>query len=240
MANNILSWIKGNYEKVILGFLILLLIIMSLRLFIGEDFEKELADFKKGIQPPARPIELPPVYNLSLENYLVERTLSQYQPLTERDMFFPVEIKKPTGPSIPDMNLECIGVVSEGGIFLATFKDSQTGKIYKAKEGARIENWTVIAIDRNMVILSGNDKQYRLKPPPIIMPFKLTGIMPVESYFEAMLQNTQTGQSRILAEGAEWNEWKVLSIDANKVIIFRPDSGKYELKRGAEPQRIEE
>lgn len=233
MSNNILLWIKGNYEKLILGILVILLIMISLRLFSRVDIEKELQGYEVKIKPPKTPsTQLESIYDdKDLERYLAVKPFEQYQSLADRAMFFPVETKSPSIPSAPEMNLECTGVISDtNGILTATFKNPQTGKTYKAKETEKIENWTVVSITRDIVVLSGNDKQYRLNPPTVTMPFKLTGIMPLETGFQAMLQSESTKKTYFVNVGDEAENWKVLSIDEKKVIISKSDAGKYELQ----------
>ena len=242
MLNNIFPWVKRNYEKLILGILLVLLIMTGLRLFLGGAMKKELEAFKKEIAlPPTPPVKMPSVYGENLESYLVERPLSYYQPISDRAIFFPVP-EKPVGPSQPEMNLECTGVSSteEEGVFIATLRNYQTGKIYKARVGEQVEDLTVVSINRDVVVLSKEDKQYRLKPPTVPMSFKLTGIMPTETGSEAMLQNANTKKTYFVKKGDKVEDWEVLSISQDTVIISRPDAGKYELKSGGEFQRIQE
>ena len=239
MFNNILSWVKGNYEKLILYILLVFLIMVGLRLFIGWDREKELQTFENRIKlSQTSPVKLEPIYEKNLEVYLIEKPFSYYQPLIDRAVFFPVEIKKPSMPSAPEMNLVCTEVVSTAGGLSATLRNSQTGKIYKVKVEEQIENLTVVAINRDGVVLSREGKQYTLKPPEVTIPFKLTGIMPTEMGFEAMLQNTRTNKTYFVKKNDEVENWKVLSISEDVVIIFRPDAGNYELRMGGELRRI--
>ena len=239
MVNNIFPWVKGNYEKSILGILLVLLIITSSYFLGSVDKGKELRDFGEKIKPSqTSTVKMDPIYDKDLGSYLIKKLFSYYQPLIDRAVFFSVAIKS-TGPSIPEMNFECTEVIStEEGIFTATFKNSRTGKIYKAKVGEQVENLKVVSINWDAVILSGEDKQYTLNPPAVLMPFKLTGTMEMGS--QAMLQNDSTKKTYFVKAGDEVERWKVLSISENAVIISRPDSGKYELRIGGELTRIKD
>ena len=241
MSNKLLVWIKENYEKLVLGLLLVILIITAVRLFSGVDRNKAIEDFKIKIQPTGgTTLNPPPPYEPNFGTYLIKKDFSQYQPLIDKNMFFPTDVKK-SGSATSQMNLGCTGVVSDAeGILTATFGNSQTGNTYKAKVGDKVENFTVVSITRDVVILSDEVKQYRLIPSIVTMPFKLTGIMPIETGFQAMLQNDSTKKTYFASAGDEVEGWKILSINENKVIISRSDSGKYELKSGGESQRIKE
>lgn len=241
MFNNILSWVKENYEKSILYILLVFLTIIGLRLFFGGDKEKELQTFEHRIKPTrTSSAKLEPIHEKNLEAYLIGNPFSYYEPISDRAVFFPVEIKKPGMPSAPKMNLVCAEVISTAEDLSATLRNSQTGKIYKVKVGEEIENLTVVTIDRDGVVLSKEGKQYTLKPPEVTMSFKLTGIMPTEIGFEAMLQDTSTNKTYFVKKNDEVENWKVLSISQDIVIIFRSDAGKYELKMGGGLRRIKD
>ena len=239
--SKILLWIKGNYEKLILGIFLILLIIMGLRLSLGVDKNKELEDFANKIKPPkTSTMKLESLDSKDWESYLTKKSFSYYQLLIDRAVFLPV-VTKSQGPSQPQMNLECAGVISDTeGVLSTTLRNPQTGKTYKVKVGEQAENLAVVSITRDVVIISDGTKQYRLNPPTVTMPFKLTGIMPTETGSQAMLQSDTTKKTSFVNAGDEVEGWKVLSIDENKVIISRPDSGKYELAIGGEFQRIKE
>jgi hypothetical protein len=243
MLNIILSWVKENYEKLILYVVSFLFIIAGSRLFFGGDREKELQSFADKIKPSQKiTVELePPIYEENLGAYLIGKPFSYYKPLYDRAVFFPLETMEEEKPSPPEMNLKCTEILSAGGgIFTATLEDSKTNKIYKVRVRDQVEDFTVVAVSRDGVTLSGQGKQYTLKPPVVTMPFKLTGIMPVAGGLEVMLQNTLTRQSRIMGKGGTWNNWEILNITENTVIISREDAGKYELKIGGEFKRIED
>lgn len=244
MSNNIFSWCKENYEKVIFGVLAVLLIVIIMLMLSGINKEKELADFKREIQlPKSSPStkQDTTVYDINLESYLNGKPMEYYKPISDRAVFFPVETRKPV-ITTPNMNLECTGIISTaGGVFVATLKNSRTGSVYNVKEGDQAENFIVVSITRDVVILSGEGGQHRLNPPIMQMSFKLTGIMPTETGAkEAMLQNEVTKKTYFLKEGDKVDNWDVLNISENAVIIFRQDVGKYELKIGGESKRIQE
>jgi len=241
MINKILSWSKENYEKLILGVLSILLILTLVSFLTAGDKQKELEDFKKMIQPPASsPVTIEPIQIKNAGSYIKATPKSYYQPISERAVFFPAESKKPV-VTTPNMNLECRGISMSGNVLVAILKNSITNAIYNVQEGEQLENFIVISITRDVVILSGEGRQYRLPAPPVVMPFKLTGIMPTETGAkEAMLQNEVTRRTSFVKEGDKVENWDVLNISENAVIISKLDAGKYELKIGGESKRIQE
>lgn len=243
MLNIILSWIKENYEKVILGALSVLLIIVSLRLFFGGNTDKQIEDFKNEVRPvKTAKVDLEPIYDKNLEVSLIEKPYSYYEPINDRAVFFPIETAKEEEPLPPEMNFECTEIISSGvGFFTAVLKNTETGISHNVRSGDRVGEFSVRNITRDGVILvEGQGNSYTLKPPAVVMPLKLTGIMPAGEELEAMLQNTQTNKTYFVKEGGKAGDWEVLSIDENTVIIFRKDAGKYELKIGGQSQRIED
>jgi type II secretory pathway component PulC len=244
MVNKVLSWSKENYEKLILGLTSILLIMAILSFLMSGNKRKGLEDFGKTIQPPLTP-PLTRESTIDIENaesYIKENPMSYYQPISDRAVFFPAEVKKPDVVTAPQMSLGCTGIISTAeGVLVATLKNSRTGNIYNVKEGEQAENFIVVSITRDVVVLSGEGGQHRLKPPVVQMSFKLTGIMPTETGAkEAMLQNEVTKKTYFLKKGDKMENWDVLNISENAVIIFRQDAGKYELKIGGEFQRVQE
>ncbi len=241
--NNILLWSKENYEKLILGVFVIFLILTGIRMFSGVNKKEELKDFEREIQPPKTSgIQSGEgIYNIDLDAYIKGKSMPYYQPISERAVFFPVEVKGPITPIAPRMSLQCIGIVSKAdGVLVATLKNSKTGNLYDVKEGEHAENFIVISISRYVVVLSGEGGQHRLSAPAVQMSFKLTGIMPIESGSkEAMLRNESTKRTYFVKVGDKIENWEVLSISENTVIIFRSDAGKYELKTGGEFKRIQ-
>ncbi len=244
MLNDILSWCKENYEKVILGVLAIFLLIVIILMFSGINKQKELANFKIEIQPPqsssnAVQDTLP---DINLDSYISGKPMEYYKQISDRAVFFPIETKKPV-VTTPDMNLECLGITSTaGGMLVATLKNSKTNTTYNVRAGEQVENFMVVSVSREVIVLSGSDgNMYSLSPPAITMPFKLTGIMPTDTGSrEAMLQNEITRKTYFLKEGDKVENWDVLNISENAVIISKSDAGKYELKIGGESQRIQE
>ena len=190
--NNILLWSKENYEKLILSVFVIFLILTGIQMFSGVNKEKELEGFEREIQPPKTSGVQSGggIYNIDLGAYIKGKSMSYYQPISERAVFFPVEVKGPITSIAPRMSLQCVGIVSKtDGVLVATLKNSRTGTLYKVKEGEQAENFIVISITRSVIILSGEGGQHRLSAPAVQMSFKLTGIMPIEpGSKEAMLQ----------------------------------------------------
>lgn len=239
MFNSLLLWCKENYEKVILGILVVLLIVTGAIVLSGVNREKELESFKVEVQPPIRPIRYDPIDIPDLNGYIKEKPKIYYQPIEIRDIFSP---EKKSVVTTPDMNLECIGVTSAStGDLIAALRNRRTNTTYNVKAGEQVENFIVVSVSREVVIISSEERQYRLKPPTITMPFKLTGILPTATgEKEAMLQNEITRKSYFVKIGDKIENWEVLSISENTVIISKSDAGKYELRTGGESKRIQE
>jgi len=240
MFNNLLLWCRENYEKVILGVLVILLIVTGVVVLSGVNKEKELKSFKVEIQPPVRPIQYNSIDVPDLDAYIKEKSKIYYQPIEDRDVFSPEDKKSVV--TAPDMNLECIGITSTStGDLIAALRNKRTNTTYNVKAGEQVESFIVISVSRDVVVISGEGGQYRLKPPTITMPFKLTGILPTETgEKEAMLQNEITRKPYFVKIGDKVENWEVLSISENTVIISKLDAGKYELKTGGESKRIQE
>ncbi|MDD5454782.1 MAG: hypothetical protein PHW62_04720 [Candidatus Ratteibacteria bacterium] len=240
MVNNILLWCKENCEKLIFGVLAILLVITIVGLLLGKDVKKELENFTQEMQPPKKPVVQPidSIYTINLDPYLKEKPIEYYQPIADRNVFFPYE--KKTITVIPDMNLECTGVISNpDGTFSAVLRNTMTNITYNVMEGQQIEKFLVVSISRDVVVLSGEGRTYRLNPPPVMMPFKLTGIMPTDTGLEAMLYNETAKKTYFLKVGDKVEDWDVLNISENAVIISKSGFGKYELKSGGESNRIQ-
>jgi hypothetical protein len=241
IIDKILPWSKDNYEKLILGVLSVLLIVTLMSFLKAANQEEKLAEFRTVTQPPRiSPVTHQPINAENIQSHMETKPKSYYQPISERAVFFPKEAK----PVIvaPDMDLECVNVTSAAtGAFVATLRNRKTNATYNAQEGEQVENFTVISVSRELVVLSGEGRQHRLPVPLAVMPFRLTGIMPLNGGFEAMLQSETTKQTHFAEAGKKGIEgWEVLSISENTVIIYKSDVGKYELRIGSEPKRIQE
>ena len=159
MITKIVSWIKSNYEKVVFLAFALLLVVVASRLFFGSNKEEELQSFANEIKPPAeKPLKIEPIYNKDLGAYLAGNSFSYYEPIQDRAVFFPPAPKKVVVELPTEMNLKCTRIISAGGIFTAVLRDEKTGTDYTVKIGSRVEDFMVESINRDGVILSGQNK----------------------------------------------------------------------------------
>lgn len=238
MFENVLLWIKNNYEKLILYCLLALWLIIGINLLLGWDKQEELNAFEERLKPPPRgdgKVISRSIYNRNLEGYLMGRPFSYYEPLYTRNPFFPLkplEIKKEKPKQI-EMNLECIEITASPQGLVATLKNTNTEKVYKAKEGEEVEGWMIVDISKNSLTLERENERHFLSPPTPEMNFKLTGtaVFPDEGH-KAFLRNIKTGATYIVGEGDVVEGWKILEIGPDSIKIFREGAPKYELKIG--------